>query len=327
MTKVLITGVAGFVGFHLAKKLHPDFDIIGIDLIDESDSGIQADRLKELSGIIQYRKVDVCEKVELKRCFDLFQPNIVLHMAAKPGISDSLKNPEIYFKSNVDGLFNILEACREFSCKLIYASSSSVYNNEKPVFQEEDIVDNQLSFYGTTKRIDEILASNYARQFGIESVGLRFFTVYGSWVRKDMAAWKFMNALMNGDVIHLYNKGEVRRDFTHVSDIVHSINLLVDKLIEGSISKMPDIFNIGHGAPVKVLDYLNEIAFHLKKKPNVDSPPLPENELESTHSDTRKLENEIGYTPQTNLKNGVAEMVEWFLKYYPKAELQKTKND
>lgn len=327
MTKVLITGIAGFVGFHLAKKLNQYFEVYGIDLVNKHDEGIKSDRLSVLKDSVIYTRIDIRNKEELIDYFDSLKPQLVIHLAAQPGIANSLKVPDLYYETNVNGFFNVLEACRIVQAKVIYASSSSVYSNDKPVFSEQDRVDKQLSFYGTTKRMGEVLASNYARQFNLQCLGLRFFTVYGSWVRKDMAAWKFMIALTKGEKIKLYDNGEIHRDFTHVNDIVHAIYLLGNRLVNDKVSTLHSLFNIGHGAPVKVADYLDEIATKLNRTPLIDAPQLPENELKFTHADTKKLVNEIGYSPSTNLKEGVVEMVDWFAHYYSEVELHREESE
>ncbi|MEX0813975.1 MAG: NAD-dependent epimerase/dehydratase family protein [Chitinophagales bacterium] len=315
--KLLITGIAGFIGFHLARKLYGDYTVFGIDITDGSVANINGDRLRELPEEIEYLETDIRNYDALKTVIGKFKPDLVIHLAACTGIAKSAIDPKLYFDTNVQGFYNVLEASRINGVnKIIYASSSSVYNNNNPVFKESEQVDQQLSFYGTTKRINELTASNYAKQFNLQCIGLRFFTVYGSWVRKDMAGWKFMESVEKGNALTLYNGGKVSRDFTHVSDIVKSIELLSEKVLEGHMKSDTACFNIGYGNPVSVKDYLQEISKNLNKEAIFNVAPLPDNELSHTHADTSLLQDIITYKPATDLKSGIAEMASWFKTYY-----------
>ncbi len=317
MKKVLITGVAGFIGFHLAKKLHNKFVVYGIDFFIPNADSIYAQRLGQINSFIEYHHTDIRNYTELRKVIAAIKPDFIIHFAACTGIANSALQPELYFDTNVIGFQNILEVCNELKIdKLFYASSSSVYNeNESVVFKEENVGENQLSFYGTTKRKNEILADEHSLKYGISCVGMRFFTVYGSWVRQDMAAWKFMNALMKSEPVVLYNEGNVQRDFTHVSDIVESVSRLIDAYLTGQSISIHEIYNVGKGSPVSVKEYLLTIAENLGVKPEIIYKPLPENELPFTHADTRKLFSKTGYKPQRSLQEGVKEMTDWFLKY------------
>jgi UDP-glucuronate 4-epimerase len=302
MKTIFITGVAGFIGSHLQKKLRDTFYVYGIDTLASVASKKRAELLSNYSQInLHSNFLDNLPQL----------PDLVIHLAAETGISGSLTNPELYFHQNVEGTFNVLEQCRKNGVKyLIYASSSSVYE-PSTIMSEHSPHNNQLSFYGTSKRMTEIMVENYCRQFGITAIGLRFFTVYGSWTRPDMAAYKFMDAIQKGNPITLFNNGNVYRDFTHVSDIVKSIRLLVDKIVEEPLGTHK-IFNIGCGAPVSIRDYAQLIAENLGKELFMQTKPLPINELKSTHSDTSKLENYIGFKPMTTIEQGIKEMVEWY---------------
>lgn len=304
MKNILITGIAGFIGSHLQKELQAEFSIAGIDNLQSLASKKRAERIGNF------------EKVSIHSDFIdglTEKPEIVIHLAAETGISGSLTNPIRYMQQNVEGTFNVLEQCRKNGVKyLIYASSSSVYEPNE-IMSEDAPHDKQLSFYGTSKRMTEIMVENYCRQFGITAIGLRFFTVYGSWTRPDMAAYKFMQAIENGKPITLYNNGAVYRDFTHVSDIVNSIQLLTSKITEESIGTHK-IFNIGNGSPVSVKKYAELIAQNLGKALIVENKPLPSNELELTHSDTTELQKYIGYKPHCAIEDGIREMTEWFKK-------------
>ncbi len=305
MALVLITGGAGFIGYHLQQQLQSKHLVNAIDLINEPTSAIKL-RKSKLKHIVNADiKSDFLNSLENT-------PEVIIHLAAETGIAGSLTNPKKYFDTNVAGTFNVLEQCRKAGIKyLIYASSSSVYAPNQSVMHEEANTINQLSYYGTTKKMDEVMIENYCKQFGITAIGLRFFTVYGSFTRPDMAAYKFMKAIENGEAVTVYNEGNVYRDFTHVSDVVKSIDLLIDKIIlepKGS----HQIFNIGLGRPISVMDYANCIAKHLSKPLITVTQTLPKNELVSTHSHTQKLEEFIGYKPQCSIDEGVAEMTTWF---------------
>jgi len=317
MKKVLITGVAGFIGFHLAKKLQNKFIVHGIDFFNPSEDSIYAQRLVQINSFIEYNHCDIRNYAELLKVITDIKPDFIIHFAACTGIANSALQPELYYDTNVKGFQNILDVCRELKIdKLFYASSSSVYNeNESVVFKEENVGENQMSYYGTTKRQNEKLADEYSSQYGINCVGMRFFTVYGSWARQDMAAWKFMNALIISGPVVLYNGGNVHRDFTHVSDIVESVSRLIDAYLPGKSKGIHEIYNVGKGSPVSVKEYLLTIAENLGVKPEMIYKPLPANELSFTHADTTKLFSKTGYKPQRTLQEGVKEMTDWFLKY------------
>jgi UDP-glucuronate 4-epimerase len=307
MASILITGGAGFIGYHLQKHLEKKHLIQAIDLLDKNNYAAQL-RSSKLDNITQ------------GNCNDLFldgintHPQVIVHLAAETGISGSLTDPKKYLISNVEATFNVLEQCRKNGIKhIVYASSSSVYSPNQAEMKEESSTDNQLSFYGTTKKMGEIMIENYCKQFGINAIGLRFFTVYGSWTRPDMAAYKFMKAIQNGESITLYNEGAIFRDFTHVSDIVKSIELLIEKIQTEPIGTHK-IFNIGYGQPIAVKKYADLIAKELGKELIYKSATLPKNELEFTHSNTLKLENYINFKPQFAIEEGVKEMTDWFKK-------------
>lgn len=305
MASIFITGGAGFIGYHLQNHLKSKFDITAIDLLaqDNIAGKLRASKLENLTvGNINNKFLD----------YLIEKPQVVIHLAAETGISGSLNNPSTYLFTNVEGTFNVLEQCRKNGVKfLIYASSSSVYSPNQAEMNEDSETENQLSFYGTTKKMTEIMIENYCKQFGITAIGLRFFTVYGSWTRPDMAAYKFMHAIQNEKPITLYNEGSVFRDFTHISDIVKSVELLIEKIQTEPLGTH-HIFNIGFGKPVSVKKYADLIAEALGKKLIYKSTPLPKNELEYTHSSTVKLENYIHYKTQCSIEKGIKEMTDWF---------------
>lgn len=302
---ILITGIAGFIGTHLNKQLSKSNLVLGLD-------SLSADKLASI------QRADLMENILRGSIHDSFldafdkKPDVVIHLAAETGISGSLTNPALYFHQNVEGTFNVLEQCRKNGVKyLIYASSSSVYEPNQSEMSETSPHEKQLSYYGTSKRMTELMIENYCQQFGLTAIGLRFFTVYGSWTRPDMAAYKFMNTIEAEKEITLYNDGNVYRDFTHVSDIVRSIELLTKK-ITAEKPGFHQIFNIGYGAPSSVKEYATLIAKHLDKELKTNFAKLPENELTATHSDTSKLEEYIGYKPICTMEEGIIEMTDWF---------------
>lgn len=304
MALIAITGGAGFIGFHLQKMLESKHATAAIDVLHPSNKAAHA--RAALLKHIHVNNIHSAFIDEMNR-----KPDIVIHLAAETGIAGSLSNPSTYFDTNVSGTFNVLEQCRKNGVKyLIYASSSSVYSPAAEM-KETSCTDRQLSFYGTTKKMSEVMIENYCKQFGLTAIGLRFFTVYGSYTRPDMAAYKFMQAIDAGKNITLYNNGNTSRDFTHVKDVVRAIDLLVDRIItepEG----FHEIFNIGYGSPVSVKTYATYIAAALQKELLFNIAKLPANELEATHSNTLKLFDYIGFKPEVNTEEGVKEMVNWF---------------
>ncbi len=307
MASIYITGGAGFIGFHLQKHLKGKYDITALDIL-KADNKAALMRAAEsgnvLKGNIQENFLDNIHQ----------KPEVVIHLAAETGIPGSLSNPAKYFEANVQGTFNVLEQCRKNNVKyLIYTSSSSVYEEAQAVMFENTGTTHQLSFYGTTKKMCEMMVANYCRQFSITAIGLRLFTVYGSWTRPDMAAYKFMNAIENELPITLYNQGNVFRDFTHVSDVVNSIELLIEKIQQEKYG-IHQIFNIGCGSPVSVKNYAAVIAENLGKPLRFNSAELPPNELIATHADSSALCAYTGYQPSCAIEIGIKEMTDWFKK-------------
>lgn len=305
--KILITGQAGFIGTHLSQKLSSGHEILGMDLLAKKSAQLRQEhfQLELFKGDINGDFLSQIKEV----------PDIIIHLAAETGIAGSLHHPDLYFQQNVQGTFNVLEQCRKYGVKhLIYASSSSVYSPQQSIMHEEALHDQQLSYYGTTKRMTELMVDNYTKQFGIKAIGLRFFTVYGSWTRPDMAAYKFMKAIQQKEAITLYNDGDISRDFTHISDIVQSIALMIPNFIKEDIG-FHEIFNIGSGQPISVLKYAELIAKNLGKELIIQSAPLPINELKSTYSNTDKLARYVGYQAQCSIEKGIQEMTDWFKEY------------
>lgn len=313
MKKVVITGIAGFIGFHLAKKWYPEYVIYGIDIVNINQDDIRSKRLRALTNDLEYFQVDIKDVKTLRKVLKKVKPDFIVHLAACTGISQSTISPDLYFDTNVKGFQNLLQITHELGIKkILYASSSSVYNpNINIQFEENNNTNSPLSFYGVTKKMNELLAESYSKTFGINCIGMRFFTVYGSWVRPDMAAWKFMEGISKQEYIKLYNNGEVFRDFTHISDIVNGISLLERNTIKGH-----QIFNIGNNSPIKVKDYLMIIADKMKMKSKIKNQQLPNNELLYTCADITKITKKTGWKPKVSIDDGVAEMTEWFKQYY-----------
>ncbi len=306
LKKISITGIAGFIGFHAYQKLKEKYDVNGIDLLQPEMAAS-----KNRSKLIPTFRQDSCANFLDS---EVIKPDLVLHLAASTGIKNSNFEPNIYLDNNVFQTFELLEKSRKRGVKyFIYASSSSVYEPVEGIMNENAATENQLSFYGTTKKMMEIMVENYCKQYGMIAIGLRFFTVYGSWIREDMAGFLFMESISKGIPITLYNHGEVQRDFTHVSDIVAAIEMLIEK-IEDEKPGSHQLFNIGFGRPVSILNFAELIAKNMKLPLIFESLDLPKNELESTHCDHSKLKDYIGFSPKTNVEKGVEEMVNWYQK-------------
>ncbi|MDD2305479.1 MAG: NAD-dependent epimerase/dehydratase family protein [Prolixibacteraceae bacterium] len=346
MTKILVTGTAGFIGFHLVKRLLGEgLDILGIDNINNYyDINLKYARLAE-TGIIHSNQINENKNLSSKEIkfgeiinsdlysnyrfmrtdvenekvlFELFASenfDYVIHLAAQAGVRHSIENPNQYIQSNIIGFFNILEACRKFPVrKLLYASSSSVYgNNFKTPFSTNDKTDEPISLYAATKKSNELMAHAYSHLYQIPTIGLRFFTVYGSWGRPDMSPMLFADAIATEKPIKVFNSGDMERDFTHVSDIVEGIfKLLVsDKKLEHNYQ----IFNIGNGTPINLLDYIKTIEKYMGKKAELLFLPMQPGDVKRTWADTQKLREFCNYKPNTNIDDGVHEFVSWFKNY------------
>ena len=327
---VLITGAAGFIGFHTAKRLcEQGVDVLGIDNLNDYYSvELKRDRLKALSGFKNFRfqTMDIVDKPALLALFEANAFTEVIHLAAQAGVRYSLDNPDAYGASNLVGFLNVLEACRYHMPRhLIYASSSSVYgSNEKLPFCIEDAVDHPVSLYAASKRANELMAHSYSHLFGIQASGLRFFTVYGPWGRPDMALFKFTRAILENQPIDIYNDGNMSRDFTYIDDIVESIVRLrlrppswqppeKDAVAPAVPSKL---YNIGRGQPVKLLDFVEclESALGIKAKRNLL--PMQAGDVEKTWADVSALAKWVDFSPSVTVQTGVAEFVRWYRNYY-----------
>ena len=317
---ILVTGAAGFIGYHLIKKiLKKNKKVFGIDNInDYYDTNLKKDRINNLkkNKKFYFYKVDLSNYKKLNDIVKKNKINIIIHLAAQAGVRYSIKNPRTYFKSNLEGFFNILEISRDNKIKhLIYASTSSVYGDSKKFpLNENDRTDQPLSFYAATKKSNEIMAHSYSYIYNLPSTGVRFFTVYGPFGRPDMALFKFTKNIINNHSVELFNNGKHLRDFTYVDDIVDGIYSLINKQSKKTIPY--EIFNIGNGAPKKLLDYLKYIEKSLKKISKTKRLPLQVGDVVKTHSNINKLKKYTGYKPKTNIKIGIEKFIEWYKDYY-----------
>jgi UDP-glucuronate 4-epimerase len=329
--KILVTGAAGFIGYHLSKLLLQRGDYVyGLDnLNDYYDPKLKYLRLKDL-GIINSDKLDhnkliqskvhknfffiklnLEDKNEIDLLFKSSNFQCVVNLAAQAGVRYSIENPYAYIDSNIIGFLNILESCRNNEIEhLVYASSSSVYgNNTKMPLSTEDRVDNPISLYAATKKSNELMAHTYSHLFKIPSTGLRFFTVYGPWGRPDMALFLFTKAIFNNKSIDVYNNGEMVRDFTYVDDIVEGIKRVIDNPPKNNYK----IYNIGNSKPVKLIRFIKAIEKALGKKSKMNMMPIQPGDVPKTHSDVNDLENDLNYRPETEVEYGIKKFVEWYL--------------
>ena len=323
MKKVLVTGAAGFIGYHLIKRLVVmDCDILGIDNLNDYYSvQLKKDRLLDIGdkSNFSFKKVNIEDMEEMENIFKTFKPDIVINLAAQAGVRYSIENPRAYINSNIIGFFNILECCRKYPIEhLIFASSSSVYGaNKKVPYSTDDKVNNPVNLYAATKKTDELLAYSYSKLYGIKLTGLRFFTVYGPFGRPDMAYYSFTNKIMNDEAIKVYNNGDMYRDFTYVDDIVEGIIRLLDKVpIVDENNAYYKIYNIGNNKPVKLMDFISILEECLGKKAKKEYLPMQQGDVYQTYANIDDLISDVGFSPSTDLKTGLNKFVEWYKDYY-----------
>ncbi len=328
--KILVTGGAGFIGYHLTKKLlNNGFEILSIDsLNDYYDVNLKKNRIaniesSENANAFKFHKVDLTNK---EHCYDIFSKNkfdIVIHLAAQPGVRYSIENPHAYIDSNIQGFMNVIEGCRNFDIKhFIYASSSSVYGlNVSVPFKTTDNTDNPISLYAATKKSNELIAQTYSHLYGIPTTGLRFFTVYGPYGRPDMAYFNFTKSILSGNPIDAYGYGELKRDFTYVDDITEGLLRLIDKPPTrqqnelSNISSFHKIFNIGNNSPVTVNEFIRTIEIACGKKAIVNRKPMPLGDVTETYADIDDLFEHTGFKPITSLEVGITNFVKWYKEY------------
>jgi UDP-glucuronate 4-epimerase len=321
---VLVTGAAGFIGFHTVKRLcEQGLEVVGIDNLNDYYSvELKHARLKELRALsgFQFQTLDIVDKPALLALFQKHDFTEVIHLAAQAGVRYSLDNPDVYAQSNLTGFLNVLEACRHHRPEhLIYASSSSVYGtNSKMPFCVEDAVDHPVSLYAATKRANELMAHSYCHLYRIKASGLRFFTVYGPWGRPDMALFKFTEAILNDRPIELYNQGLMSRDFTYIDDIIESIARLRPRppLPESAGEGINRIFNIGRGMPVALLDFVDCLESALDRQARRNLLPMQAGDVLKTWADVSALAQWVDFLPQVSVETGVAQFVKWYRHFY-----------
>lgn len=332
--KVLITGGAGFIGFHLSNLLlDKGYQVIGIDnLNDYYDIRIKEGRLAILQAKENYTfyKIDIKDKEDVDNLFAEHRPDYVVNLAAQAGVRYSLINPYAYVDSNLIGFVNILEACRNYPVKhLLYASSSSVYGGNKVApFSAEHQVDHPVSLYAATKKSNELMAHSYSHLYKIPTTGLRFFTVYGTWGRPDMAYFSFTQDILSGKPINVFNYGKMKRDFTYVDDIVEGVYRLLDTIPQANpewdetTDKLSEsfapykVYNIGNNEPMELETFINVLEDKLGQKANKNYMDMQPGDVTMTYADTTDLEKAIGFKPSTSVEEGLGKFVEWYKEFY-----------
>jgi UDP-glucuronate 4-epimerase len=332
--KVLVTGAAGFIGYHVSRRLlERGDDVVGIDNLNAYyDPSLKEARLAMLREFPRFRfeRIDVADREAMESIFLATRPQRVVHLAAQAGVRYSLENPHAYTQSNVTGFLHILEGCRALKIEhLVYASSSSVYgSNAKQPFSEHDNVDHPVSLYAATKKANELMAHTYAHLYGLPCTGLRFFTVYGPWGRPDMALFKFTKAILAGEPIPVYNYGKMIRDFTYIADITEGVIRTLDKTAAADPAfdpAKPDparsaapyrVFNIGNNRPVPLLDCIAVLEKTLGKKVEMELLPMQPGDVPATMADVSDLEEAVGFRPRTTIEEGVAAFVHWYKQYF-----------
>ncbi|MEC9303064.1 MAG: NAD-dependent epimerase/dehydratase family protein [Bacteroidota bacterium] len=334
--KILVTGAAGFIGFHTCLKLLDlGHEVYGIDNInDYYEVNLKYDRLKELGltkahvsifnnevssekyRSLRFSKIDISDYESLKKLFEKENFEVVCNLAAQAGVRYSIENPKAYIESNISGFFNILEVCRNYDIQhLVYASSSSVYGqNEKVPFSTTDNVDHPISLYAATKKSNELMAHTYGHLYGFKTTGLRFFTVYGPWGRPDMAYFLFANAIAKNQTIKVFNNGEMERDFTFIDDVVNGVAKVIEKNVEDRTHYK--IYNIGNNKVENLENFISTIEDCMQKKADREMYPMQLGDVTKTYADINELKFDFDYKPKTNIKVGIKCFIDWYLKYY-----------
>jgi UDP-glucuronate 4-epimerase len=333
--KILVTGAAGFIGFHLVQKLLKSENIVvGIDNINDYYSpelkfarlqqcGIMKDAaiwnqkiVSSTNANYSFLKMNLEDEENINQLFRTEKFDVVCNLAAQAGVRYSIENPKAYIQSNIVGFLNMLEACRHNKIKhLVYASSSSVYGNSKKMpLSTSDYVDNPISLYAATKKSNELMAHTYSHLYSLPTTGLRFFTVYGPWGRPDMAYFSFTKAILENRPIKIFNQGDLYRDFTYIDDIVEGIAKVIHKSPENNPPY--NIYNIGNSSPVKLMDFIETIEKALGKEAVKEFHDMQPGDVYKTYADVSELEKNFGYAPHTSLKNGIGKFVNWYKSFY-----------
>lgn len=333
--KILVTGVAGFIGFHLVRRLaEQGNNIIGIDNINDyydislkyarlAETGIEREQIK--SDIVvqslkyptyRFLKIDLQEKEKLQTLISSEKFDVIVNLAAQAGVRYSLENPHAYIESNIVGFINLLEYVRHNPVKhFVYASSSSVYGgNTKVPFSEDDRIDNPESLYAATKKTNELMANVYSKLHGIPTTGLRFFTVYGPWGRPDMAPMLFSKAILSGESIKVFNNGNLSRDFTYIDDIIEGVIRVIGKVPPAYAPA--EVYNIGCGHPTQLMDFIQTLENALGAKAKMEMLPMQQGDVYTTYADTTKLQKDVDYKAKTVLKDGIGAFVKWYIDYF-----------
>ena len=331
---ILVTGAAGFIGYHVSRRLLDRGDmVVGLDnLNDYYDPALKEARLRMLESHEGFRfvRADVGDREAMEKLFAEHRPRRVVHLAAQAGVRYSLTNPFAYTRSNIDGFLTILEGCRHNNVEhLVFASSSSVYGaNTRQPFSEHHNVDHPVSLYAATKKANELMAHTYSSLFGVPTTGLRFFTVYGPWGRPDMALFKFTRGILAGEPIPVFNEGRMIRDFTYIDDIVEGVIRVLDHTAAADPAWTGDdpdparsyapwrVFNIGNNKPVELLEYIGVIEECIGKKAKLDLLPMQPGDVPSTMADVSELEKTVGFRPTTSVREGVRRFVDWYREFY-----------
>ena len=320
---ILVTGAAGFIGYHLSKRLLlGGYRVVGVDSMnDYYDPQLKRARLGELAAFerFSFTEGDLAENELVEKLFAGTKPDVVVHLAAQAGVRYSIENPRAYIESNIVGFFNMLEAVRRNPVShFLYASSSSVYGNrDKTPFSVEDRVDKPVSLYAATKKSDELFAYTYAHLYGVPATGLRFFTVYGPFGRPDMAYFKFTKAILEGRAIDVYNNGDMLRDFTYIDDVTACVEKMLFAPPKPDETGAPyAVYNIGNNNPVKLIDFIRAIEAALDKTATLNYLPMQAGDVEKTYADISATQRDFDFQPQTRITEGIQQFANWYLAYY-----------